>query len=716
MRIITVLLLAAVRLLAVSVGPAAAQPRRPVTFTRDIAPIIFEQCASCHRDGQPAPFALLSYEDVRSRAELIARVTAARYMPPWKPDPGYGQFVGERRLTDDEIGLIQEWVRAGAPEGDRADLPTVPRSEDGWALGPPDVVVSLPAYELPADGPDRFRAFAEKIPMASSRFVRAVELIPSNPRVVHHARILVDRTSTSWLLDEEDPQPGYDGMLIDAAEYPDGHFLGWTPGRTAMPSPSGAAWRLDPGTDVVVQLHLLPTGRPERVYAQVGLYFSAEPPRFTPVVLRLTSKTIDIAPGDSAYVVEDRYQLPVDVEVMAVYPHAHYLARTIEGVATLPGGRNQWLIRISDWDLNWQDEYHYLAPVRLPKGSVITMRYTYDNSAANPRNPSSPPRRVTFGSRSSDEMGELWLQVRPATREDADSLRRDHALKELTADVAGYEKLVADQPNDASMRTGLGAWLLRLGRTSDAIVHLETAVRFNPDLARARYNLGTAYFIEGQLVDAWVQFVRALDTRPDYIEAANNLGATLQSLGRFEEAVERYRQALEINPNHAGAHYNLGLALDATGDRRGAIAEYRRALDLIPDDPDAHYYLGRALGAEGQLAEAVQHYQRAISSRPDFAVALADLAWLFAARRAGGDTREGEAVELARKATELTGNAEPVMLDVLAVAYAAAGRFDDAVATAEKALRLATGTSSDLAPAIQQRLELFRQGRSYRIP
>lgn len=714
MRIITALLLAAA-LVAVSPEFAEAQAGRPVTFTGDIAPIIFEQCAGCHVPGQSAPFSLLSYEAVRSRAELIAQVTAARYMPPWKPDPGYGQFVGERRLTDAEIGLIQEWVRAGAPEGDRADLSPVPRLADGWALGPPDVVVSLPAYDLPPDGPDRFRAFAAKVPISSSRFVRAVELTPSHPRVVHHARILIDRTSTSWLLDEEDPEPGYDGMLIDAAEYPDGHFLGWTPGRTAMPSPAGADWRLDPGTDLVVQLHLLPTGRPERVYAQVGLYFSDEPPQFTPVVLRLTSKTIDIAAGEAAYAIEDSYQLPVDVEVMAVYPHAHYLARTIEGVANLPDGRKQWLIRIGDWDFNWQDEYHYITPVRLPKGTVISMRYTYDNSAANPRNPSSPPRRVTFGPRSSDEMGELWLQVRPTTREQADVLRRDHALKELTADVAGYEKLVADQPNDAFTRTGLGAWLLQLGRTSDAIVHLETAVRFNPDLARARYNLGTAYFLDGQLVDAWVQFVRALDLRPDYIEAANNLGATLQALGRIEEAIEHYRQALEISPNHAGARYNLGLALEATGDRRGAIAEYRRALDLIPDDPDAHYYLGRALGAEGQLADAVQHYQRAIGARPDFAVALADLAWLFAARRAGGDGREGEALELARKATELTGSTEPVMLDVLAVAYAAAGRFDDAMATAEKALGLAAATSPDLASAIQQRLELFRQGRPYRV-
>ena len=305
---------------------ATAQSR--VTFSKDIAPIVFEHCASCHRPGEIAPFSLLTYRDVRPWAVAIARATHARSMPPWKPEPGYGhEFVGARRLDPQQIGLIQQWVDGGAVEGDPADLPPPPVVVPGWRLGEPDLIVRLPdPYALPAGGADILRNFVIPAPIREGRYVRAFEFHPGNSRVVHHANIRVDRTRRSRQLDAADRDPGFDGRLT-TAEFPDGHFLGWTPGQLPPPLPAGMAWRLDENSDLVVQLHLHPADTPQTVQPSIGLFFTDTPPARTPLMLRLGRQNIDIAPGDRDYVVRDSYVLPVDVDVHAVQPHAHFRAR-----------------------------------------------------------------------------------------------------------------------------------------------------------------------------------------------------------------------------------------------------------------------------------------------------------------------------------------------------------------------------------------------------
>jgi mono/diheme cytochrome c family protein len=432
-------------LLVATAPPAAAQ----VTFARDVAPIVFAHCVPCHRAGEIGPFALTSYRDVRQRASQIADVTARRVMPPWKARGAPEAFVNARALTDAQIGIVRDWVASGAVEGNPADLPSLPEASGGWRLGPPDLVVSMEQpYVLRADGADVFRTFVIPIPTTTLKYVRGMEFNPGNARAVHHANLGVDRTRSSRHLDGLDAEPGYTGGMVPDATYPPGHMLGWTPGQRPRPSPEGSAWRLDAASDLVVQLHLQPTGKSEPVRVSVALFFTDQPPTRTPVGLRLGSQTIDIAPGDAGYVVTDSYRLPADVEVHAIQPHAHNLARRMQASATLPDGSIRSLIEIDDWDFRWQDVYRYATPIVLPRGTTISMRFAYDNSAANPRNPFTPPRRIVWGQNTSDEMGDLWIQVIPRTPADLSTLSDGVERKKLAEDIAGFTKVLADDPRN----------------------------------------------------------------------------------------------------------------------------------------------------------------------------------------------------------------------------------------------------------------------------
>src|SRR5258706_1599689 len=438
--------------------PAVVWPQPPLTFYQDIAPIVWHRCSPCHRPGEIGPFTLLTYDDVRGRAAQIAAVTARRLMPPWKPEPGAGTSQNERRLSDQELQKLQGWIADGAPAGDRSPpTQTPPLWNDGWGLGPPDLIVKMPEpYTVPADGADLFRTFVIPVPVERPRYVRALLFRPDNARVVHHANLGIDRTRSSRQLDARDPEPGYVGGMVQDARYPEGQMLGWTPGQAAHPSPPGMAWRLEPGSDLVAQLHLQPTGKPERLQVSVGLYFTDEAPQRAPLGLRLGSETIDIAAGDREYTIADQYVLPVDVELMAIQPHAHNLARRMEASATFPDGATRPLIAIADWDFRWQDVYRYVQPVSLPKGTTIAMRYTYDNSAANPRNPHQPPARVIWGQNTSDEMGDLWLQIVPRAVADFAALDRDVRRKALADDLSAYTKLLDADPDNPLRHDAVG--------------------------------------------------------------------------------------------------------------------------------------------------------------------------------------------------------------------------------------------------------------------
>lgn len=554
----------------------SAAQNESATFNRDIAPVVFEYCAACHHAGGSAPFALTTYSEVKQRARQIAEVTASRYMPPWLPEPNHLAFANERRLSDAQIKLIQRWVATNTPEGNAKDLPTMPPFNDAWQLGKPDLIVKMDeGFILPASGGDVFRNFVLPLPVTATKFVKAVEILPSNPKIIHHANLLVDRSHAARQLDKADAGPGFSGMQVDLASDsfdPDSHFLFWKPGAPPAVELDGMAWRCEPDTDLVLNLHLFPSGKPERIAIEVGLYFSERPQTIFPMLLQLEHDgAIDIPAGKPDFTITDELTLPVDVDALGVYPHAHYLGKDLLATAKLPNGETKTLIHITRWDLSWQGVYQFRAPVALPKSTVITMRYVYDNSAANPRNPHSPPRRVRAGNRSSEEMGHLWLQVLPRPVE-----------------VNGQDARLALQ--EAVMRRRLQ--------------------KYPADFA-AHFNLAAALQAAGRDGEAIPYFQRALQTQPNNAVALTSLGASLQALNRPADAIRSYRQALRVRPDYGNARYNLGNLLGQTGQLKEATLELREFVLFHPNDAAGHNSLGSVLGMQGQLYEAVREFELA---------------------------------------------------------------------------------------------------------
>ena len=423
-RILTTAAVAcAVGAVAFSAGEIAKAPAR-LTFTESIAPIVFNNCTSCHRPGEAAPFALMSYQDVKKRGALIAAVTQTRYMPPWHAAPGYGDFIDAHRLTDEQIAAIKQWVDAGMPEGDPAKLPALPKFPEGWQLGKPDMVLTMTdAYELPASGADIYRNFTVPLNLPENKWVKAIEFRPSARKAVHHALFFLDNTGESRKHDGEGGQPGYNGGLDGTRFAKTGRLGGWAVGANPHFLPAGVAMPLLKGSDFVLQIHFHLSGKAEKEQSTIGLYFADKAPERmltgvqVPAVFGV-GMGLNIPAGEKAYTIKDSFTLPVDVEGLAVGGHAHYLAKDMQAVATLPDGSQQWLLWIKDWDFSWQDQYQYKKPLPLPKGTRIDVAITYDNSADNPRNPSHPPKRVKWGEQSFDEMGSVTLQVVPARQSD----------------------------------------------------------------------------------------------------------------------------------------------------------------------------------------------------------------------------------------------------------------------------------------------------------
>lgn len=608
------------RALILLMAPALA---KPVTFDKDIAPIVFHSCAPCHRPGEAAPFPLLTYQDVKGHARQIVAVTGKRYMPPWPPEPGYGQFEGTRRLSDAQIRLIARWVESGAPEGNPADLPDAPHFPEGWQLGPPDLVVGIPrAFHLPAGGGDVFRNLVAPVDLPETRYVRAIELRVGNKRVVHHANVVLDRARSLRRRDGEDGQPGFPGMDViteSGAEFdPDSHFLFWKPGSPALETPADMAWRLNPGDDLIVNLHLQPSGKPETVQPVLGLYFAQQPPRRFPMLVQLEHDgAIDIPPGSRDFQVTDELTLPVDCDALAIYPHAHYLGKRIEAWADEPGGRRQWLIRIDNWDINWQAVYTYREPVRLPKGTVIHMRITYDNSPENPRNPHHPAERVRAGDRSEDEMGHVWLQVLP------------HAVgagdPRVPLEEALMRRRLEKYPADFVANFNLGALLQMSGRDSDALLYFENALRVRPASAAARNNLATSMMIEGRLDEAIVQLREVLTREPEYSKARYNLARALEARGDVDSAIAAFLECVKTDPADAEARVHLSELYIAEKRYDDALPQLREAARLKPRDADIANNLGTLLALRGDLAGAIASYERAVEVNPNLKTARENL-------------------------------------------------------------------------------------------
>jgi hypothetical protein len=402
-------------------------------YFQHIAPMLHERCVTCHREGQSAPFALSSYELAVEHATTMQSVMESGSMPPWKAADVGLAYAHERRLSEDQKTMFRRWIDADYPEGNAADGPRLEPHPTDWYLGTPDLVVRMrESFPVPAEGPDIYRSFVLPIDLPEDRWIRALEVRPSARSVMHHALFFVDPEKQARQREGEDGKPGFKGMAFvqggegrrqgrprdsdRLGEAMTRGLGGYVPGATPHLLPGDLARHLPAHSDIVIQSHFHPTGKAENELTEVALYFADRAPKHQLVPVQIPplfgfGAGIDIPAGESDFVIRDQFTLPIDAQGIEVGGHAHYLCTQMQLTATLPDGKQQTLLRIDDWDLDWQDQYLLAKPFSLPKGTTLSVEIHYDNSSDNPSNPFSPPRPVRWGQESTDEMGSMSVQV-----------------------------------------------------------------------------------------------------------------------------------------------------------------------------------------------------------------------------------------------------------------------------------------------------------------
>jgi Flp pilus assembly protein TadD/mono/diheme cytochrome c family protein len=668
---------------------AATAQDSAVTWSHQIAPLVYNNCTTCHHPGGAGPFSLLSYEDARRWGAQMAAVTASRYMPPWLPEQGYGDFADERRLTKEEIALIAKWVQTGMPQGDASVAPPAPKYSKDWQYGTPDLILTVERpFTLAASGTDVFRNFVLPYPLKQTHYIRAMEIRPAVPQIVHHANILIDRTASFRRAHPAQWKEGVPGMELEVDTGndfdPDSNFLFWKPDTPVLVEPEGMPWRLDPGNDLILNMHLKPSGKPETASAEIGLYFTDKPPSKQPMLLQLEhDAALDIPAGDRDFVVEDSLRLPVDVQVLGIYPHAHYLGKRMEVWATLPDQRKKWLIVIPSWDIDRQSVYRYRSPVFLPKGSVVHMRYTYDNSSANEHNPHSPPVRVKAGNRSEDEMAHLWLQVLPV------NVPADSPDPRLLLQEAWMRNWLSKDPGDIIPLFNLASALAGEGKYQDAIAMYRHALALHPADERTLNELGAALENSGDWQQAQKMFTEDIAAHPGTCNARFNLGRSDLKHDQANDAEQQFRTMLAQCPADATIHSGLGAALDSEGHSDAAEAEFRAALKIDAHDFTALYNLGNLALQADQPQQAADLLQGAVEQRPKDADAHQQLAAAYAL-----SGRMSDAVVQLREAIALTPD-NPDLHAQLSQALASTGQLEPAIVERKAALHLRADDADD---------------------
>jgi mono/diheme cytochrome c family protein len=392
-------------------GAAAVAPDQPaaaqaVTFSREVARILQQHCQECHRSGGGAPFELIQYEHIYRRREKILETAEKRHMPPWKAAQGYGEFTGERRLADAEIATIARWVAGGAPQGDARDLPPPRQFATRSALGASDLVLRPEkSFTVPARSGDIYRCFSVATSFAEDRYFTAAEVVPGNSKIVHHVLAMVDPSGNSAHLNGRDGGYGYPcfggpGIKID------GYLGGWSPGSRPWELPDGVGMFLPQGARVVFQLHYHNTRlNPETDHTELRLRAASAPVERRLHFMRVGQFRFTIPAGAPRHEIEAGTFVHRPMRLVAIHPHMHLLGREMKVWARMKDESVQPLIHIPDWDFHWQGFYFFRTPVALPLGSWIELTAAWDNSEANARNPSTPPRDVSWGERTIDEMG-----------------------------------------------------------------------------------------------------------------------------------------------------------------------------------------------------------------------------------------------------------------------------------------------------------------------
>jgi mono/diheme cytochrome c family protein len=394
-----------------------AQPVTGPTFSREIVRIFQNNCQSCHHPGDIAPFSLMDYASAKPWADQIKLMTQTHQMPPWKPIAGCGDFANTRMISQADIDTIAKWVSSGAPEGNRADLPTPLDFSSGWTLGQPDLALAYKEkYTPPANG-DMYRCFPLPTNLAADKYVSAIDIHPGDRKTVHHVIAFIDKTGASEALDAADPAPGYTcfgGPGFDINDPGAATLGGWAPGTIASRFPEEVAFSLPAGSRIVLQVHYHShDGQPIADNTEIGVYYAKKQPQKRLLILPLINQSFTIPPNDSNYKVSAGFQTPPfpSVHLWAIYPHMHLLGRSMNVQMSPLGGKPECLINIDDWDFNWQGMYRYSNPIAISPLTKFSLEAHYDNSTGNMRNPNTPPKPVSWGEQTTDEMCIAFMAV-----------------------------------------------------------------------------------------------------------------------------------------------------------------------------------------------------------------------------------------------------------------------------------------------------------------
>lgn len=381
-----------------------------VTYAEHVAPILNDKCATCHHPGAVGPFSLLGYENAKKQSENIVSATGDRRMPPWKAVHGYGEFRDENRLTDEQVAILKKWSETGAKRGDAKKEPKQPTFSGEWQAGTPNIVLTpQKAFKLGAEGDDVYRNFVFDLGNKEPVYVTAMDVKPGNRKVVHHVIAFLDESGRSQKLAERnnDGQEGYNSSGGGIGTVPSGALGGWAPGVAVAFAEKGTAYKIAPGTKIVVQVHYHKSGKEEVDQTKLGLYTQKEAPARELDIFWAANPMFRIPAGADNHKVAWSEKVPVDATLYSVMPHMHLLGKSMKAKATLPDGKEIPLVFVDKWDFNWQLVYRLKEPLFLPKGSRLSVEAYYDNSTNNPNNPNETPRAVTWGEQTTDEMALL---------------------------------------------------------------------------------------------------------------------------------------------------------------------------------------------------------------------------------------------------------------------------------------------------------------------
>jgi hypothetical protein len=381
-------------------APLRAQSAARVTYTKDVAPILFNKCVACHRPGEVAPMSLLTYKDARPWARAIKAKVASREMPPWHADRSVNTFANDPSLTDQQIATIAAWVDQGAPEGDARDLPAAPTFADGWTIPAPDVVFSMPeAFEVPAQGTIDYKNFIVPTNFTEDKWIEAAEIRPGARSVVHHVIVYVVEPTRTVPTTQEERQIAATGGSFLAAAAP-----GW-PGMVLKP---GQGKLVKAGSSLRFQMHYTTTGEPTKDKTVIGLRFARNPVREKVVITGAVAADFVIPPNAPHHEVKSSFEVSRDILLISAEPHMHLRGKDAKYTLVYPDGTTKPLLQVK-YDFNWQLNYHFAEPLRVPKGSRIDVVMHFDNSTANKYNP-DPNQTVRWGDQSWEEMSIGWFE------------------------------------------------------------------------------------------------------------------------------------------------------------------------------------------------------------------------------------------------------------------------------------------------------------------